>query len=280
MDALIRDLEKWKVEGWNNHEQDAYKSGYMKSYFAEYPGFKEKILRKRDASVKPAAQRFLNALRLYGYGIWENLWYGYLTSHSEEHRSYFTLPGLTLGYSNPYWNNLPAFSSAILHFGACRDLFFVLLKLCLNPSDVADKERLGKLIKTGYRDKEEFKADLAKFCHNADPSYVKDGEDVYQGNEFRNFFAHRLRLLWSKSGVGRSSDYVMKVDVLQAIKKRDANTYLLHVFDMLQDPPHYEQQIEACPESELVRASQILKEMHDGMARFLNRSLRCAMGWI
>lgn len=275
---LAKELNgRWEIEGFNNHEAIALDVGYIEKYFPEYLPLKLELLNRRDSAGSSQEKRFFNALRVYVYTIYENLWYGYLISYSEWQQSSFLINGKAVNFLYPHQNHLPSFSSAILHFGTCRDLFIVLLKLYLDPQQVKNKGSIGNLIKSSYKGKnkkEEFRKDLIKLSNNSDPNYISEGLEVFEGNEFRNFFAHRLRLLWWHNKKCSLINYFIKKETFEAIKNKENNKYLRHIFDILQDSKSYRNIIEDFGCSELVSSGEILRDTHDLIANFFNKSLK------
>ena len=116
----------------NDHEKEAIKFGYTNGFFSNYLTFRDNLCNKiEEISINQYTKNYYNALRIYAYTIFENLWFGYLLSYSDYHCSYFKIGDNTIQYDYPYRKHLPSFSSAILHFGTCRDLYFIILKIFL-----------------------------------------------------------------------------------------------------------------------------------------------------
>ena len=129
-------IKKNKVNsevGFNQHEEDAYKHGYICDHFKNYLPAKLRLFKaiKEAEDNKDEKKRILlNAARIYSYTLFENTWYGYLIAYADSQESKFNFNGEdSVTFKNAYLNHLPSFSSAILHFGTCRDLFFPLLKI-------------------------------------------------------------------------------------------------------------------------------------------------------
>jgi|LQYC01.1.fsa_nt_gi hypothetical protein len=271
MKQIIANLQKWGVEGFNNHEEMAFRVGYINQHFSEYLVAKKKLLEARDAAADKNTKKCLNAMRIYSYTLFENTWFGYLTAYSEDQKSIFKVDNTELEFRNAFRNHLPSFSSAIFNFGTCRNLFFTLLKLCADPMLVNDQAGIKELLKVQYRSVADFKADLSNL--SSDPSYLKEGEDFYNRNMFRNFFAHRIRLLWWHNQSCSKADYYVARHVYDAIQKRNHSGYLKHVEDVFEDQASYENWIAASNCADLISAADMLKETHDVIAHFLNRSL-------
>jgi hypothetical protein len=135
MQQIINELKKWGTEGFTNHEDKAFLSGYIKKYFSEYLPAKKRLLEGRDVTTDRNTRKCLNAIRIYVYTLFENTWFGYLAAYSDEVESIFKVSTLDpLKFKNTYRNHLPSFSSVILNFGTCRDLFFILTKLYAHPA--------------------------------------------------------------------------------------------------------------------------------------------------
>lgn len=263
----------WGVEGFNNHEEQALKVGYVDEYFPEYLPLKLELLKRRDSSGGNVANiRFFNALRIYTYTIFENLWFGYLISYSQMQESSFVVNERQVSFLYPYLNHLPSFSAAVMHFGTCRDLFFILLKLCVDPQMVKDRSKIDDLLHFRYNNWESFKEDLAKLSNSNDPKYVNGGLEVFNVNEFRNFFAHRMRLLWWHNRKCSPIDYFMKRDVYEAVRNKKKKYLLDHVYSILEDPKSYENEINKSVCSDLVGSGEILRGTHDVIASFANKS--------
>ena len=190
----------------NEVEEIALKSGYFNNYLDAYFPLKLKREKYLDTRRTDEEKRLNNAIGIYVYAIFENLWYGYLMGNSDSVYLIFNDQTINLKLPQPYLNHLPSFSSAILNFGTCRDLFFILLNLCIRPNLVANKEGICDLMKpsSSYRDnpddEKRFAKDLGDFsAHGSsyvDTSFVDKGIEILKSNKFRNFFAHKLRLLW------------------------------------------------------------------------------------
>ena len=275
MNQLIEELKKFGIEeGFNNHEEMAYNAGYFDKdkYFPKYLDLKLKLLKARDNATTDEKRKFFNALRIYIYSIWENLWYGYLMSYSELHVSYFLVNGKHQSFLYPYLNHLPSFSSAILHFGSCRDLFCALLKIWVDKNNnqciydsITTHDYMGK------KGQERFKDDLKQI--STDCQYSNEGMQVFKNNEFRNFFAHRLRVLWWHNKRCSPIEYFIKKNVFEDIKKRKEGECKRYVLAMLDDEKAYKHNIEKSDRSELIGSGEILRETHDIIATFLNKTL-------
>lgn len=286
MKNLTQELDKiWKGKGWNEHEKNAYGAGYVEKYFSVYPFLKKKLLERTDNTQNKNEKRYYNALRIYIYTIFENLWYGYLISYSTYTEINFKLNNYNLPpFKYPFSMFLPFFSAAILHFGSCRDLFFVLLKLCIkDDTQIKDEDELRKIIEVSYYwetqpklgKKQIFKDDLKKLSNEDENSnFIKKGKEFFYLNEFRNFFAHRMRLPWWRPEECKQETYFIKKSVHDIFKdfsktkediRKDATN---QVFNILEDPLTYEYEIEKADYNDLVSASQILQETHDLIASF------------
>jgi len=64
MNKIFQELNKWGIEGFNNHGNLSYEAGYFKNYFSNYLPLKILLFRNRDSAYKDDMSRFLNALRL------------------------------------------------------------------------------------------------------------------------------------------------------------------------------------------------------------------------
>ena len=275
MESLVNDLKKWGVDGFNNHEMVAFDVGYINKYFNNYLILKKKLLQNADKASTIELKRFYNALTIYVYSIFENIWYGYIISHSKHVELKFTFDQvLPVKFINPYQTHLPSFSSAILHFGTCRDLFSVLLKLCIEPTLVNNSQGIGKLLRIHYK-KNEFKKDLEKLTNKKDSKYINNGLQFYDDKEFRNFYAHRMRLVWWINKNGKSKNrYLFKKNIYRAIKENNRQLYEQYILDILNDPKSYREFIEYSHPDELIGSEEILKEKHDMIAEFMNASFK------
>lgn len=275
MNQLIDELKKWEIEGFNNHEQMALNAGYYDKYFPDYLLLKLKLLKARDNNITQKGKRtFFNALRIYTYSIWENLWFGYLMAYSQCQKSYFLINSQSVEFINAYLNHLPSFSSAILHFGSCRDLFFVLLKVwCDGENSVSDKNiyRTITVSYTGKNGKNKFRTDLESISKTQ--IYMQEALKVYDHNEFRNFFAHRLRLLWWHNKKCSPIEYFIKRNVFEDIKHKRKDSCKKNIYAILDDHKAYENSIERSGCSELISSGEILRETHDLIANFFNKTL-------
>jgi len=138
--------KNWGIHGFNNHEDVAFKEGYIEKYFPHYLPLKKELLIRRDSAKNDTSRKFFGALYIYVYTIFENLWYGYIMSYAKELNLCFKFGKANWTFKNPYQTHLPSFSSAIVHLGTCRDLFFILLKLCIEPESVKDSNAFRELI--------------------------------------------------------------------------------------------------------------------------------------
>lgn len=176
---------KQVIDELNSQEQEAYDHGYIKEDFVNYlPNYLPakmrllKAIKDTEEEIKDAKdddkikqlnnkKQLLNAARIYTYTLFENTWFGYLIAYANKSEITFELDGKKINPKS-YNNHLPSFSSAILHFGTCRDLFFPLLKTlvylhhndkieslienfnkrnffrCLNDTELNDTEKLKK----------------------------------------------------------------------------------------------------------------------------------------
>jgi hypothetical protein len=259
-------LAKWGVEGFNNHEYLALESGYIEKFFPNYISAKTRLLENRDTTTDPTKKRYLNAIRIYTYSLFENTWFGYLVSYSEPQETRFRVNKKDVNFSNAYRTHLPSFSSAILNFGTCRDLFFILLKLYCFPALISD---LKKLLDTKYSSVNAFENDLSKL--SPDPVYLENGKIFYNRNTFRNFFAHKVRLLWWKNSKC-GTEYYLTRKVYDDIQGKQSSDYIKHVESLFLNHIGYESSIETSACTELISAGEILKDAHDVIAIFLNRS--------
>jgi hypothetical protein len=271
-EKLIQELKKWGIEGFHNHENLSYEAGYLKDCFPDYLPLKIRLLRNRDSASQDDMRGFFNALRLYVYSLFENIWFGYIISHSEDMSLRFRINGLLREFERPYQTHLPSFSSAIMHYGTCRDLFFILLKLSVQPEMIMNLENFGKLLRIRYK-KDHFKKDLTSLSGGVDSNFVELGLKIYDDNELRNYFAHRMRLIWWINKDGSHEDrYLFKRSIFEAIKHRknkDSNRFL---FEILNDPEHFKSEIANSDRSELVSAGEILRDIHNRLAPFINNS--------
>lgn len=138
---------------------------------------------------------------------------------------------------------------------------------------IKDKNEVEKLIRV-YYNKEHFKNDLIKLAKNSDQNYINNGMEVYEWKEFRNYFAHRMRLLWWHNKKCSPIDYFIKREVFEALKIRKYSKCIEHVFEILKDHKSYENMIENSDCSELVSSRKILRDTHDLIASFINKSLK------
>ena len=261
---------KWGTEGFNNHEKEALKVGYIDNFFPDYLPLKQKLLEGRDGITDGIKKKHYNALRIYSYSIFENVWYGYLASYADHQETRFKIENHDVNFENAFRNHLPSFSSAILNFGTCRDLFFILLKLLIAEDLVNDAAGIKRLLNTRYTKIENFISDLSQLC--SDQDYLNEGKIFFDRNMFRNFFAHKIRLLWWKNKKCSAIDYYVTKQIYDDIQNRRHTEYHSQVEKFFKDHKSYENLIETSPCSQLVSAAEMLKEAHDSIASFLNRS--------
>jgi hypothetical protein len=184
----------------NNHEKEAIEFGYIDKFFSNYLVFRDNLWNKiEDTKTNLYSKNYYNALRIYAYTIFENLWFGYLLSYSDYHYSYFKIGDkMPIKYDYPYRKHLPSFSSIILHFGTCRDLYFILLKIYLIEKKQLKQNNFYPVIKMGncYRDFDKFKCDIKKLNGKDNSVLIEKGEMVFNNNLLRNIYAHKMRLPW------------------------------------------------------------------------------------
>jgi hypothetical protein len=107
---------------------------------------------------------------------------------------------------------------------------------------------------------------------SSDPSYLQEGEDFFNRNMFRNFFAHKIRLLWWNNKKCSEIDYFIDRHVYDAIQKRNHSRYLKYVEDVFEDQTSYQNKIATSNCTDLISANEMLKLTHDNISHFLNKS--------
>jgi len=272
-EEIIEELKKWNKEspeGWNNHEKFANNLGYLEIYSPNYLSFKLKLLNKRDSGNKKEKIKF-NAIRIYTYTIFENLWFGYLIAYSDFQLFTYIINQQKICYENPFFNHLPSFSAAIMHFGTCRDLFFILLELCLvNLNDIDDNKIKNILKKRVNKDRffKKLKDDLGY-----EQKDINKAKNFLNKNIFRNYFAHRLRLPWWNSPKCSKTDYYIKNDLYNKMISDDEVGVSQDIYQIFADHKKYESQINKADCNELISGRKILQHTHDELAEFFNISL-------
>lgn len=258
----------------NSHENNSYDIGYFNSYLDNYLRLKRTIIEKLDNIKDDCLIRYLQAIRIYSYTIYENLWYGYVISNSEFDTINFRINGQVteLAHHNLFKNHLPSFSAAILNFGTCRDFYFVLLRIAINSNFAKDRKELIDTIMINYRTKNkcDFVADIKKIT--GDSNYLRLANSLLYKNNFRNFYAHRLRLLWWKNPA--SSDYYFMRDIYNSIEKDDSDIWCKHLQRVFLDAKSYEKEICRAPKKDIISSSEILQKTHNSLAKFINDTFR------
>lgn len=278
IDEIIEELNGWRIEGFNNHEQISNNVGYISTYFPYYPELKLKILKKRDGkpAIKDSERRFWNAIRIYCYSLFENIWYGYLLSYSKKHNSTFIINNNPITFQNPSNNHLPSFSAGVMHFGTCRDLFFILLRLLNNPTSFNSEENLYKLMgfspgkQYRYNNLAKFKQGIALLSSDAD--YMNLAELFHKNNLFRNYYAHCLRILWWHNHKCSALEYLYERKLYDSLINKNEHFVKNYLFQMFLSPAEYEDRISKSKCEDLISSREILTSIHDDIATFLNQS--------
>jgi hypothetical protein len=257
----------------NSHEQNSYDMGYYNYYLDNYLPLKKVILDKLDNNSDPDIIRYLNAIRIYSYSIYENLWYGYVLSYSNFETIRFCINSqeTELAPKNLFKNHLSSFSSAILNFGTCRDYYFVLLRISVNPDFTKEIEELKKTVMIQYsrQDTKKFESDVKSLTK--DPDYLKLAKSFLESNSFRNFYAHRLRLLWWDNPKS-SDDLFFQKEVYTSILEDNSDKWARHLLDIFHDAKEYENEIMNANKEDIVSSSEILQKNHDDLAEFINET--------
>lgn len=360
IEELKKEFNKGSDVGFNSQEKKAYDHGYIQKHFPRYLPAKLRLLnaiklKQAKAGKDDNRKMLLNAARIYAYTLFENTWYGYLIAYADSQESKFNFNGKNpVTFENAYLNHLPSFSSAILHFGTCRDLFFPLLKILIyiyNDGEISDlmkrfekrtfynlqdesngnykkqinkyEESMSSFIANNFNlcekyslsdryfqecfrqgrlffsnflkriekeDRQEFKPlhklyKLYVEIHNVDSyifnndlellllnsnfpkqEYLKEAEKFYKLNQFRNIFAHQLRMLWWKNRKlwGFDSKHY------DNIKLGNRDELWPVIEGIFKDNREYEKGIETLDESKFTSAAKVLRETHDTIAEFLN----------
>jgi len=259
--------DEWKIIGLNNHEEASLKLGYN-NIVPEYINLKLKILTLRDAAKKQGEKIFYDALRIYIYSIYENLFYGYMISYATGQNSAFIFSDKDKIFhlSQQYYNHLPSFSSSLLNFGNCRDLIFVLVRL-VKVRSLNNVDEYNQILNVNSYGKNNFCNDLSLIYNDA--TYIDTGEQIFQLHRFRNIYEHKFRLLWWKNKMSDDNIYFIKRALYEAVLNNDNNTIKTILFNMLENPQKYEDEILNANPSEIISSVDILKDIHDKMAQFL-----------
>ncbi len=266
--------DKWGIIGFNNHEEASLKLGYD-GVISDYTKLKLKILESRDdTSVTPGKKVFYEALRIYTYSIYENLFYGYLISHAPGQNSAFIFGDKCKKFQldQQYYNHLPSFSSALLNFGNCRDLIFVLVKL-VNKRILNNADEYNEIINVRSYSKDNFCRDLRIL--NSDQLYINTGKEIFQLHRFRNIYEHKFRLLWWRNNADSNNIYYIKRNLYNAILTDDHDAVKIMLFNMLENPQGYENEILNANPSEIISSKEILINIHEKISSFFNNTLKC-----
>lgn len=263
---------KWGTLGLNNHEEASLRLGYDK-VISEYMKLKLKILESRDISTLPSKKYFYEGLRIYIYTIYENLFFGYMISYASNQNSAFIFQDKCKKFrlDQQYYNHLPSFSSALLHFGNCRDLIFVLVNLA-NKQAINNVDEYNDIMNVRHANGDKFCADLEKLC-NTDSAYIAAGKRIFQLHRFRNIYEHQFRLLWWTNKMTADNVFCIKKDLYNAIINNDKSQIKNMLFEILQDPQKYENEILESDPAQIICSNDVLKNIHDQMACFFNDTL-------
>jgi hypothetical protein len=170
-----------------------------------------------------------------------------------------------------YYNHLPSFSSALLHFGNCRDLIFVLVRLANNQS-LNDANDYNKIMDTRRYYESDFCNDLKNLCN--DSLYIAAGKEIFKLHRFRNIYEHKFRLLWSPNNIGNNDIYFIKRDLYNAIVNDEKDNIKKMLFSILEDRQKYENEIfNSNNSSEIISSQEILINIHDKISSFFNNTL-------
>jgi hypothetical protein len=135
---------------------------------------------------------------------------------------------------------------------------------------VNDADGIKDLLNTRYTNVDHFIRELSQLCPAQD--FLDEGKNFFSRNMFRNFFAHKIRLLWWKNEQCSSIDYFVTKQIYSDIQDRRHAEYHNQIENIFRDHNSYENLIKTSSCSELVSASEMLQEAHDSIANFLNRS--------
>lgn len=199
-----------------------------------------------------------------------------MLSYSDYHCSYFKIGNKSIKYNNPYKKHLPSFSSAILHFGTCRDLYFILLKIYLIEKKQLLQDDFGKITKMGnkYDDINDFICDIVKLNGKDNSDLIEKGKIVFNNNLLRNVCAHKMRLPWWENELFSSNDFFLKKDMYEYLQKKEKVCKVnQEIMKIIKDTKKYEEEIEKSNNrNELISATEILKDIHNSLAEFINLS--------
>jgi hypothetical protein len=204
------------------------------------------------------------------YTLFENTWHAHLLSSTPQELSLFFVENRWLCRANPTVTHLPSFSSAIMHLGICRDLFFVFLEIALKQDSVSDEGKIIQTLKAPYQQLQKFKAAVSQLSSEAD--YLRMAEEFHRQNRFRNFFAHRLRIPWWHSEACPNGGYFVPRTTYDALKKDDKRQWPSNLLRLFDDHEAFEREIAEANIADLVSAREILQDIHGETARFLNKS--------
>ncbi|CAK8719450.1 hypothetical protein LDFHOB_08880 [Candidatus Electronema aureum] len=217
---VIDELEQFNKKGegeigFNDQEREADKFGYFKDKLPNYLPAKLRLLKKREKETDENKKILLNAARIYTYTLFENTWFGYLIAYADRQENVFTIKneeGEEKTIEKSYLNHLPSFSSAILHFGTCRDLFSPLLKILVYLKEGKKFENFNQeflkikydWFKTKFKNSplhfrlmknlEDF---LDKYNFTRTDSINRELKDILEGNNIKELhnFTYDLELL-------------------------------------------------------------------------------------
>lgn len=269
-------LKKFGDTGINEHENTSYRLGYFENPLNNFLPLKKAIFEKLEKTKDDETKIYLNAIRIYSYSIYENLWYGFVISNSDFDTIKFKIKNeiIELGQNNLYKNHLPSFTSAILLFGTCRDYFCVLLKIIAkkNSSDLKESD-LKEIVKVRYtahnKNENNFENDVKSLT--SDEEYLDLAKSILENNSLRNNYAHRLRIIWWHNQ--NYNEYCFKKELIDSINNGAKNKiWINHFLDIFKDAEKYENEIKSATKQDVICASEILKQYHDEMADFINKT--------
>ena len=259
MERIIKIIDAARALGKpiNNHECQALYDGYFDNFLFNYFPLRSFLLyRRRDGARGDEIYTYFEALRIYQYSIFENLWYIYksFTGIDEKKRT-FTL--------------LPNFSAKILMIATIREYLNAMFYLSLKDINGIHKVII-KDFKKGKRNR------FGKFTDNANQIRfigVPNLEPDVFWNLFdlRHIFYHTIRLPWWKNINDPDEEQyyypreIIKLITPSATGKVDIEQIIRRIFS---DIDAYEAEIKNKDIESLVGAKEILIKLHKHVADF------------
>ncbi|MCE1164844.1 MAG: DUF5677 domain-containing protein [Bacteroidetes bacterium] len=248
---LIKYNENDHEIGFNSQEREALNLMFF-DRISHYLVLKIQLLENLKSTANQSDKEYFNIIRIYVYSIMENLFAIHKIAYFE------SLNSSTIGYginiSKNFKNHLPSFSMALLLLGTIRDFIYPILNLVRDYDGNGFKNY--NFLKSNNIDKYKSvddKSNLYKF-----KTFVDNFNKNFDFHELRNYFQHRLRLLWIVKEDGNAYFEKELYDYLITKDKVEVNKKLKEIFN---DTIAYEKRIRTLSPDKLISVKKILQDI-------------------